>query len=184
MRKLSFLHLSIALCLLLSLQPLTAQTTTGSIVGTVTDSSSAAVPGASVTVTNVDTNITTKTTTDSSGNYVVTPLPVGHYSVAVEAQGFKRSVRGGIPVNVQDRIGVNLVLEVGQLTETVEVAASAPALQTDTSYLGQVVDSQKIVDLPLNGRFFTRLAVLTAGAVPTAPGARDEVPAASAPMVC
>jgi hypothetical protein len=173
MRKVSFQHLLIALCFL-SVAPLIAQTTTGSIVGTVTDVSSAAVPGASVTVTNVDTNITTKTTTDSSGNYVVTPLPVGHYSVAVEAKGFKRSVRAGIPVNVQDRVGVNLVLEVGQLTETVEVAASAPALQTDTSYLGQVVDSQKIVDLPLNGRFFTRLAVLTAGAVPTAPGARDE----------
>jgi hypothetical protein len=172
MRKISFRH--VMALYFFSFAPLVAQTTTGSIVGTVTDVSSAAVPGASVTVTNVDTNTTTKTPTDSSGNYVVTPLPVGNYSVAVEAQGFKRSVRSGIPVNVQDRVGVNFVLEVGQLTETVEVAASAPALQTDTSYLGQVVDSQKIVDLPLNGRFFTRLAVLTAGAVPTAPGARDE----------
>src|SRR5207248_3932079 len=67
-----------------------------------------------------------------------------------------------------------VVLEVGQVSETVEVAAAAPALQTDTSYLGQVVDSQRIVDLPLNSRYFTRLAVLTSGTLPTAPGARDE----------
>jgi hypothetical protein len=153
---------------------LVAQTTTGSIVGTVTDKTSAVVPTATVTVTNVDTGIATKTVTDTSGNYVVTPLPVGHYSVTVEARGFKKSVNGGITVNVQDRIGVNVALEVGQLTETVEVVGAAPALQTDTSYLGQVVESQKIVDLPLNGRFFTRLAVLTAGTAPTAPGARDE----------
>ncbi len=154
--------------------PALAQTTTGSIVGTVTDKTGAVVPGASVTITNVDTGITTKTSTDNSGNYVVTPLPVGHYSVTVEAQGFKKSVSGGITLNVQDRIGVNVTLEVGQVTETVEVVGAAPALQTDTSYLGQVVESQKIVDLPLNGRFFTRLAVLTAGTLPTAPGARDE----------
>jgi hypothetical protein len=151
-----------------------AQTTTGSIVGTVTDKTGAVVPGAAVTVTNTDTGGANKTLTDSSGNYVVTTLPVGHYSVAVEATGFKKSVSAGITLNLQDRIGVNVVLELGQITETVEVQGAAPALQTDTSYLGQVVDSQKIVDLPLNGRFFTRLAVLTAGTLPTAPGARDE----------
>jgi hypothetical protein len=151
-----------------------AQTTTGSIIGLVTDSTGAAVPNATVTVTRVDTGIATKTTTNSSGNYVVTPLQSGPYSVTVEAQNFKKSVSGGITLNVQDRIAVNVTLEVGQVTETVEVQGAAPPLQTDTSYLGQVVDSQKIVDLPLNGRFFTRLAVLTAGAAPTAPGARDE----------
>ena len=151
-----------------------AQTTTGSIVGTVTDTSGATVGNAVVTVTNTDTGITNKTSTSASGEYVVTPLPVGHYSVAIEAPGFKKSVNAGITLNVQDRIGVNVVLEVGQINETVEVVGAAPQLQTDTSYLGQVVDSQKIVDLPLNGRFFTRLAVLTAGTAPTAPGARDE----------
>jgi hypothetical protein len=174
MRKALLVQLGISVFLLLSFGPLAAQTTTGSIVGTVTDNSGAAVPGAAVTVTNVDTNITTKTTTDSSGNYVVTPLPVGHYSVAVEARGFKRALNEGITLNVQDRLGVNVALEVGQISETVEVTAATPALQTDTSYLGQVMESQKIVDLPLNGRYFTRLAVLTAGATPTAPGARDE----------
>ncbi len=166
--------LSITLNLSLIVPFAMAQTTTGSIVGLVTDSTGAAVPNASVTVTRVDTGIATKTTTNSSGNYVVTPLQSGPYSVAVEAQGFKKSVSGGITLNVQDRLAVNVVLEIGAITETVEVKETVPALQTDTSYLGQVVDSQKIVDLPLNGRFFTRLAVLTAGAAPTAPGARDE----------
>jgi hypothetical protein len=164
----------VVICLALAFLPAMAQTTTGSIVGSVTDNSGAVVPGAAIVVLNTDTGSTNKTATDSSGNYVVTPLPVGHYSVTVEAKGFKKSVSGGITLNMQDRIGVNVVLELGQLTETVEVAAAAPALQTDTSYLGQVVDSKTIVDLPLNGRFFTRLAVLTAGTLPTAPGARDE----------
>jgi len=140
--------------------PAAAQTTTGSIVGKVTDPTGGVVPNAAVTVTNVDTGISTKTATDSSGNYAVTPLPVGNYSVTVEAAGFKKSVNSGITLNVQDRIGVNVTLEVGQVSETVEVTGAAPRLETDTSYLGQVVDSQKIVDLPLNGRFFTPLALM------------------------
>src|SRR5262249_22318039 len=162
--------------LLLLLTPFRAssQTTTGSIVGTVTDQTGSLVPDAAVTVTNEGTGIEFKTTSDSSGNYVVTPIPVGRYSVTVETKGFKKAVRSGIIVNVQDRIGVNMVLEVGEISQTVEVQAAAPALQTESSYLGQVVESQRIVDLPLNGRYFTRLAVLTAGTAPTAPGARDE----------
>ncbi len=164
----------ISTSLLLMQRVAPAQTTTGSIVGSVTDTSGGVVSNANVTVTNANTGLAVKTTTDSSGNYAVTTLPVGSYTVAVEAPGFKRAVNTGITVNVQDRIGVNIALELGQVTETVEVTGAAPILQTDTSYLGQVVESQKIVDLPLNGRFFTRLAVLTAGTLPTAPGARDE----------
>src|SRR5262245_39950223 len=148
--------LTLSALVFLAISWISAQTTTGSIVGKATDPTGAVVPGAVVTVTNVDTGISTKTNTDSSGNYAVTPLPVGHYSVTVEAQGFKKSVSSGITLNVQDRIGVNVVLEVGQVTETVEVVGAARALQTDTSYLGQVGESQKIVDLPLNRRVFTR----------------------------
>ena len=112
--------------------------------------------------------------TDASGNYVATALPPGRYSVTVEASGFKKSANPGINLSVQDRLAINVSLEVGQVSETVEVVGAAQALQTDSSYLGQVVESQRIVDLPLNGRFFTRLAVLTSGTLPTAPGARDE----------
>src|SRR5215472_13370805 len=172
------LILGVTLCLMLTLCvipiPLTAQTTSGSIVGTITDPSGGVIAGATVTITNTDTAIAVSTTTDNAGNYVVTPLQVGRYSVTAGAAGFKKSVRSDITVNVQDRIRVDLALEVGAVTDTVEVQAATPLLQTDTSYLGQVVESQRIVDLPLNGRFFTRLAVLTAGTLPTAPGARDE----------
>ncbi len=162
------------LCLVISWFPLGAQTTTGSIVGTVTDPSGAVIGGATVTITNMDTGIAVKTSTDSTGNYVVTPLAIGRYSVTVEAAGFKKSVRTDITVNVQDRVRADAALEVGAVTDTVEVAAAAPLLQTDTSYLGQVVESQRIVDLPLNGRYFSRLAILTAGTAPTPAGARDE----------
>src|SRR4051812_25755478 len=127
MRRIHLPIIGIAVYLLWMLGSAPAQTTTGSIVGTVTDTTGAVVSNAGVTITNVDTGITTKTVTDSSGNYVVTPLQVGHYSVTVEAQGFKKSVNGGITLNVQDRIGVNVVLEVGQITETVEVVGAAPA---------------------------------------------------------
>src|SRR5216684_1392048 len=123
--------------------PVGAQTTTGSIVGTVSDASGGVIAGASVTITNMDTGIAVKTATDNAGNYVITPLQVGRYSVAVEAAGFKKSIRSDITVNVQDRIRVDAALEVGAVTDTVEVQASAPLLQTDTSYLGQVVGSQE-----------------------------------------
>src|SRR5215467_5432088 len=161
-------------CLIVSLAPLAAQTTTGSIVGIVTDPSGATIGAAAVTLTSLDTGIATRTITDSTGNYVGTPLRIGRYSVGVEASGFKMSLRTDITVNVQDRVRVDVALQVGPFTDTVEVVAAAPPLQTDTSYLGQVVESQRIVDLPLNGRYFTRLVVLTAGTAPTPHGARDE----------
>lgn len=148
--------------------------TTGSIVGTVTDASGGMIANAAITVTNLDTNIAVKTATKASGDYVVTPLAIGRYSVTVETAGFKKSVESGITVNVQDRVRVDALLQVGQVIDTVEVQSDAPLLQTDTSYLGQVVDSKRIVDLPLNGRFFTALAVLTSGTAPTPSGARDE----------
>ena len=108
MQKLHFL--AVVLCLVASLVPLGAQTTAGAIVGTVTDPSGAVIGGAAITVTNMDTNISVKTTTDQAGNYVVTPLANGRYSVTVEAAGFKKSVRSDITLNVQDRLRVDAAL--------------------------------------------------------------------------
>lgn len=150
------------------------QSTTGTIVGSVTDPSGAVIPGAAVTVTDLGTGITTTSSSDNHGDYVVTPLAIGSYSIAFEAKGFKKYVDSGIKVDVQDRVRINATLQIGRAADTIEVQAAAPLLESDTSSLGQVVDSQRIVDLPLNGRFFTRLAVLTAGTVPTPSGARDE----------
>jgi hypothetical protein len=172
-QSLSFDFRGLLLLFALSL-PIAGQSTTGSIAGTVTDPTGASVPGANVVVTDLGTNNQTRTTTDDNGSYVVTPLPIGQYSVTIEARGFKRFLQPGIKVNVQDRLRVDAVLQLGQASETVQVQAAAPLLEADTSTLGQVVDSQRIVDLPLNGRFFTRLAVLTSGTVPTPSGARDE----------
>ena len=125
------------------------------------------MPSATVTVTNMGTGSQFTTTTDSSGNYVATPLQVGRYSVAVVATGFKKDVKSAIQVDVQARVRMDFSLQVGDMTQSVEVVSATPLLQTDSSYLGQVVESKRIDDLPLNGRFVTRLAVLTAGVVPT-----------------
>jgi hypothetical protein len=153
---------------------LVAQSTTGSIAGVVTDPSGAVIPNATVVATDLGTSIETRTTVDQGGNYVITPLPIGLYSIEVAATGFKSFIATGIKVNVQDRLRINATLQLGRAADTIEVQSAAPLLETDTSTLGQVVDSQRIVDLPLNGRFFTRLAVLTVGTVPTPSGARDE----------
>src|SRR5215469_3223707 len=110
-----------------------AQSTTGSIGGTVMDPSGAVIPNAAITVTDLGTNIETKTTTDQNGSYVITPLPIGLYSVAVEAKGFKKFVASGIQLNVQDRLRVDATLQLGQGAETVSVEAAAPLLETGTS---------------------------------------------------
>ncbi len=164
---------SFAALMLILVSPVLGQTTSGSIVGAVTDPTGASVTGASITITNIDTAGTFKTASDSSGNYVASPLSVGRYSVAVEAQGFKTAVSSNIAVNVQDRVHLDFKLEVGALTQSIHVADAAPLLQSDTSNLSQVVDNQRADELPLNGRFVTKLAVLTAGVLPTTSFAPD-----------
>jgi hypothetical protein len=109
---------------------LQAQVDTATVVGAVQDSSGAVVPGASVTATEVNTNTKTSTRTDTAGNYVLTPLRIGNYSVAVEAQGFKKETRGGIVLQVQDRVRVDFALQVGALTEAVNIEAEVPVVQT------------------------------------------------------
>jgi len=151
-----------------------AQKDTGGITGTVTDPSGALLSGAKVTVTDVDRGISLTTTTNSNGEYVVRPLKVGRYNVTVEVKGFKRTEVGPVTVDVQSRPQVNVELQVGGVTEVVKVTTQGPQLQTETSDLGQVVDSNTIVTLPLNGRNFAQLALLGAGVGPAEPGSRVE----------
>ncbi len=153
-----------------ALAPLTvsvvrAQVDTATIVGTVQDATGAVVPGASVAVTATDTGIKTTARTDSTGNYVVTPLRIGNYSVRVEASGFKTETHAGIVLQVQDRLRVDFTMQVGSVNETVNVEAAVPVVQTESSALGDVVASQQITDMPLNGRDYTQLATLTTGVV-------------------
>jgi hypothetical protein len=151
-----------------------AQKDTGGIAGTVTDPSGAVVGGAKVVVTDIDRGISLTTTTSSNGEYGVRPLKVGRYNVAVELKGFRRTEVGPVTVDVQSRPQVNVVLQVGAVTEVVKVTTEGPQLQTETSDLGQVVGSQTIETLPLNGRNFAQLALLGAGVGPSEPGSRVE----------
>ena len=154
--------------------PLWAQKDAGAIVGLVRDPSGAVVTGAKVTVTDVDRGQSFSATTNESGEYVASPLHVGRWVVAVEHAGFKKAVSPPVEVNVQDRVAVNVMLQAGQVNELVVVTGTAPLLQTETSELGQVVDSRQVANLPLNGRNFAQLALLSAGTAPSEPGARDE----------
>jgi hypothetical protein len=155
-------------------KPAWAQKDTGSIIGTVKDPSGALIANAKVTITDVEHGQTFTTTTDTQGEFVASPLRVGRYTVTVQQTGFKRAVSSPVDLDVQQRVAVNVVLQVGQITESVAVSGAAPLLETETSELGQVIDSQRVANLPLNGRNFAQLALLTAGTAPSEPGARDE----------
>jgi len=150
------------------------QKDTGSIVGTVKDSTGASVVGAKVAVADVDRGLTFTTVTNDLGEYVAGPLRVGNYTVTVEQPGFKKAISVPVSLDVQQRIVVNVTMEVGQVSERVEVSGAAPLLETETSSLGQVIDNKRVVNLPLNGRNFAQLALLTAGVAPSEPGSRDE----------
>jgi hypothetical protein len=151
-----------------------AQKDAGSIVGTVKDPTGALVSNAKVTVTDVERGTNFSATTNDAGEYVAGPLRVGRYTVTVEHSGFKKAVSEPVSLDVQQRIAVNVTLQVGQITEAIQVSGAAPLLETETSELGQVVDNKRVANLPLNGRNFAQLALLTAGTAPSEPGARDE----------
>ncbi|HET7207887.1 MAG TPA: TonB-dependent receptor [Terriglobales bacterium] len=167
-----FFFISVAMLLMTSLG--WGQKDTGSIVGTVRDSSGAVVSGARVTVTDMDRGTTFSTTTNTNGEYVANPLRIGRYNVAVEMEGFRKEIIGPIVVNVQSRPEVNVALKVGQIAETITVSSEGPQLETETSELGQVVTGRTATTLPLNGRNFAQLAQLAAGVAPAEPGSRTE----------
>ena len=156
--------LALALVLVTNASSLIAQVDRGSIVGIVSDPSGAKVAGADVTITNSATDQSIKVTTDTSGAYAANLLRIGAYSVTVEKQGFKRAVKPGVEVGVNQVVRVDLNLQVGATTESVEVTGVVPLLQTETSSLGTIETEKRISDLPLNGRNFIQLAYLGPGA--------------------
>jgi hypothetical protein len=143
---------------------LSAQGTTGAITGTVTDPSGAVVPGAIVTIRQVDTNGIKTITTTEAGTYTVTLLQPGNYSVKVEKAGFKSSTQNGIVLVMDQTAVINAQLTVGSQQEVVEVTSTGPVIQTEDSSVGQVIDAQAIQNTPLNGR----LSVM--GLIALAPG--------------
>jgi len=138
---------------------------TGQIQGTVKDASGAVIPGAAVTSTAVDTNQISTAVTNARGNYIFPSLPIGQYTIQVKMKGFKTAVHSGITLDVQQVAVVNMSLEVGAVSQSVQVTGAAPLLDTQTASQGQVIDSRRIVDLPLNGRDYVQLALLSQGTV-------------------
>jgi hypothetical protein len=140
-----------------------AQFDTATVVGTVRDNSGAVVPGATVTLTNLDTGITTTRVSDANGSFEFITVRVGRYKVTAELQGFSTAFADNVQVAVGARQRVELQLTPGSLTDTVEVVGAATRLETDSSQRGQVITSEQAVQLPLNGREYSALALLSPG---------------------
>ncbi len=143
---------------------------TGTILGTVRDSSNAVVVGAQVAATNIDTNFTREAPSGTSGEYRLLALPAGHYRITATAPGFEQFVESGIEVKVNDELRLDVTLQVGAVKEAVRVEANPVQVETDSTQLGQVVDTKQILSLPLNGRSFIDLLGLQAGVAPTTSG--------------
>ena len=149
-----------ALCPSVYLQ---AQAVYGSIVGTVLDTSGAAVANAKVTIRNVDRDTSNETTTNESGNYTQRYLIVGTYQVRVEAPGFQAAVQNSVPVSVDAEVKVDIKLQVGELNQTVEVTSEAAMLKTERSDVATTYSQKQVAELPVLNRRFTKLQLMTPG---------------------
>jgi Carboxypeptidase regulatory-like domain len=145
---------------------LMSQQTSGSSVGTVTDNTGAVVSGATVTLTNVDTGDHRTATTNAAGDYQFVNLTPGNYRVDVENSGFKHFIRTNVVIQVQGSTRVDASLELGNVSETVEVTSQAPLVETQQATVGQVVAGRAVTELPLNGRNVFNLLALSPGVVP------------------
>ena len=162
-RSVGYFTLAFFSLLLISGQMLIAQVDEGAISGTIQDSTGAIITNAKVTLVNTDQGLTLETNTTSGGTYSFSPVKIGHYSISVTAPGFEKTTQEHLVVAVGQSLQVNVELKAGGAAETVTVSTAPPQLQTDDAAVGQVVNEQSIVSLPLNGRNFTFLAQLAAG---------------------
>jgi outer membrane receptor protein involved in Fe transport len=153
----------LAIALILCATPARAQFETSSMLGTIRDNSGAVVSGATVTITNTETGVSQSRTTDSNGNYEFFTVRIGTYVVTAEKQGFSVALAENVQLAVGTRQRVDLTLQVGAITEKIEVTAAATRLETDTSQRGQVITGEQTRALPLNGREYSSLALLTTG---------------------
>ena len=163
MKRVVVVGLTVALALWLGRGATRAQTVTGTILGNVTDPGGSVIPAALVTLLNDNTGLQRVVKTNQEGSYVAPLLPVGKYTVTIESTGFQKANFTGIILQVDAQLRLDVSLKVGAVTEVVEVKGAAPLIQTENASLGEVVDTQKILTLPLNGRNFLQLATLTPG---------------------
>ena len=142
---------------------LNAQETTGTITGVIKDHTGAVIPDVEVTIRNVGTGLERRVVTGNEGEYTGTLLPIGRYDVVVEHAGFKTFSAKGIGVSVNDRLRVDVVLELGEVTQIIEVEAAIPAVQSETAEVGAVITGRQVADMPLNGRSLYQLVALQPG---------------------
>ncbi len=165
------------LLLFLAATPALAQRGRGTILGTVSDSTGAVIPDAAVTVTNVATNQATAVVTNADGNFAAPNLLVGAYTVSAAKQGFKKALRSGLTLEVDQRAEINLTLETGAVSETIEVSSQASLVDTTTATFGKVIENRRVQELPVNGRNALSLVLLApavqSGVGPTASGFGD-----------
>ncbi len=157
------------LTVVMGVAPLMADVT-GSILGSVKDSTGAVVLGATVTATNRDTNFSKTATTGSQGEYRILALPPGNYTITASAAGFEQFVTKGIDLKVNDQLRIDVTLQIGNIQQSISVEANPVQVETDSTQLGQVIESRKILSLPLNGRSFIDLLGLQAGVAPATSG--------------
>ncbi|MBM3760283.1 MAG: hypothetical protein FJW36_08560 [Acidobacteria bacterium] len=145
-----------------------AQLQTGTIYGTVTDQQDAVIASATVEVRNVGTNATFRTQTNERGYFTAPGQPIGEYQVTIQKTGFKRGVRSGIGLQVNQNAQIDVRLEIGQVADTVEVTGEAPLVDTGSATLGTVIENRRVTDLPINGRSALALAMLNPGVISNA----------------
>ncbi len=158
--------------LLLSCSAILSFAQTATLSGRVTDSTDAVIPGTSITVVNEATGAERAVQTNAAGYYTVPLLPPGAYRILVAAEGFNAINRRGVILEVDQRPEIDFQLEIGTVSEQIEVTADAVQLNTIDASRGQVIENQRIVDMPLNGRNYNQLALLSAGAIQPPPGSR------------
>jgi hypothetical protein len=169
LKRLFVYQLLVACVLLLGMNvALWGQGATATVTGRVTDATGAILPGSNVTITDTATNVQHKTATNNAGEYNVPLLPPGTYRVEVEAKGFKSEAQTGITLQVGQTVGLNYKLELGEVSQTVQVEGAAVQLQTQSAETGVVVPNTQIIELPLNGRQYYSLVQLTPGTYPPA----------------
>jgi hypothetical protein len=152
MRTFQFLPVLALAASLLSTVPAFGQGNTGSILGTVTDASSAVVPNAKITITNTRTGVTADVNSDGSGNYLFNFLQPGQYRVEAEVSGFKRFVRDNLSLEMNRQLRIDIALQTGQITESVSVTSQTPLLETETGSLSTTLENRQVVSLPTIGR--------------------------------
>jgi len=158
MLRLSF---PLVLVLIAAGSSLFAQVTTASIVGTVNDSSGGVIPGAAIQARAVATNQIRDAKGDADGNYILTNLPIGEYEVTISSNGFRTEVNKGLVLQIAQRARLDIILQTGSVSESIVVTAEVPIINTEDAVFGDVIDNKRVVELPLNGRNFNTLALLT-----------------------